>query len=239
MSSLTPRSRSDEVTKAAMKEGFVNAGIVSVPTLGAMYAGLKNPWFRKVTNVQSRTALVAMPVLFAFAAAGENKLTDRMGQIAKETEDQVEPVDWAKEAKTASPEEIKIHDTYRQSIMDSGVRLVPELNMYHRTANYVQQHPFKCIAGFGIPAVAGIYLAENSKNYLSQELKILHTRVYGQAAVIGTLLGIMSFKEIMDDRGRYLTEQQVEERVAEMRMTRNRMMDTIEHEYQKLPNHDD
>eukprot|EP00980_Cylindrotheca_fusiformis_P030629 scaffold25127_cov132-Cylindrotheca_fusiformis.AAC.3 len=220
-----------------MNEGFLNGFLVFVPCLGGMYAALKNPRFRQVTNVQSRTAMVLMPALFAFAFTSENRLIDRMEEVATEEEHTSAAVAWAEQIKRASDEDIKLHDLYRQSIMDSGVRLVPELNLYHKTANYVQQNPFKCIAGFGIPAVAGIYMLENGKAHLSQELKILHTRVFGQAAVIGTLLSIMSLKEIMDRGGRYITEEQVEARVAQMQNTRNRMLANIEKEAEKMPHH--
>lgn len=237
MASLTPLSRSDEVTGEAFHEGLTHGAMVFVPSLGAMYAALRNPTFRKITNVQSRTAMVLMPALFAFAFTGENKLIDRMEEVAEETEHTMKTVAWAEHVHRASPEEVQLHDLYRKSIIDSGVRLVPELNLYHQTANYVQQNPFKCIAGFGVPAVAAIYVTENSKAHLSTQLKILHTRVFGQATVIATLLGIMTLKEIMDRSGRYITEEQVEGRVEEMRLTRNRMMLNIENEAKKMPHH--
>jgi hypothetical protein len=85
--------------------------------------------------------------------------------------------------------------------------------------------------------VAAIYLAESGKAHLSQQLKILHTRVFGQATIIATLLGIMTLKEIMDRSGQYITEEQVEARVEEMRLTRNRMMLNIENEAKKISHH--
>jgi hypothetical protein len=237
MASLTPPSRSGEVTGEAMNQGLVNGAMVFVPSLGAMYAALRNPTFRKITNVQSRTAMVLMPALFVFTLTGENKLLDRMGEVAEETENTTKTVAWTEHVHKAGPEELKLHDLNRKSIVDSGVRLVPELTPYHQTANYVQQNPFNCIAGFGVPAVAAIYLAESGKAHLSQQLKILHTRVFGQATIIATLLGIMTLKEIMDRSGQYITEEQVEARVEEMRLTRNRMMLNIENEAKKISHH--
>jgi hypothetical protein len=234
MASLTPLSRSNEVTGEAFNEGMINGAMVFVPSLGAMYMALKNPTFRKITNVQSRTAMVIMPALFAFGFFSENKLIDRMEEVAQESEHNMKTVAWAEHVKKTSAKDMELHDLYRKSILDSGVRLVPELTPYHQAANYVQLNPFKCIAGFGVPAVAMIYFSEARKAHLPQQLKILHTRVFGQATVIATLLGIMSLKEIMDRSGRYITEDQVEERVEEMRLTRQQMLYNIDYEAKKF-----
>jgi hypothetical protein len=53
MASLTPKSRSDEVTGEAMNEGLINGTMVFVPSLGALYAAMRNPTFRKVRMVLS------------------------------------------------------------------------------------------------------------------------------------------------------------------------------------------
>jgi len=234
MASLTPLSRSDEVTGEAMNEGLVNGTMVFVPTLGAMYLALKNPTFRKITNVQSRTAMVLMPALFAFGFFSENKLINRMEEVAAETENNMKTVAWAEHVKKISAKDMELHDLYRKSILDTGVRVVPELTPFHQAANYVQLNPFKCIAGFGVPAVAMIYYGESRKGHLPQQLKILHTRVFGQATVIATFLGIMALKEMMDRSGHYITDDQVEERVEEMRLTRQRMLFNIDSEAKRF-----
>jgi len=233
MASLTPLSRSDEITGEAMNEGLVNGAMVFVPSLGAMYMALKNPTFRKITNVQSRTAMVLMPALFAFGFFSENKLIHRMEEVAQETEHNMKTVAWAEHVKSI-PQDMQLHDLYRKSVLDMGVRVVPELTPYHHAANFIQLNPFKCIAGFGVPAVSMIYLGESRKTYLPQQLKILHTRVFGQATVIATLLGIMALKEMMDRSGRYVTEDQIEARVEEMKLTRQRMLFNIDNEAKKF-----
>ena len=48
MVSLTPQSRADEVTGQAMNEGLTNGFLVLIPSIGAVYAALQNPKFRKV-----------------------------------------------------------------------------------------------------------------------------------------------------------------------------------------------
>ncbi|CAJ1967448.1 unnamed protein product [Cylindrotheca closterium] len=243
MASLTPLSKSDEVVGKSMNEGYMNGFMVFVPSLGAMYMALKNPTFRKVTNVQSRTAMVIMPALFAFAFVSETKLIDGMEELAAETESNMKTVAWAEHVKNNYAKDAELHDLYRKSVMESGVRMVPELTPFHQAANYIQMNPFKCIAGFGVPAVSAIYFSESRKSHLPQQLKILHTRVFGQATVIATLLGIMALKEMMDRGGRYITDEQVEERVEEMRATRERMLFNIDEEAkrfaeQRQHNHD-
>lgn len=122
-----------------------------------------------------------------------------------------------------------MHDLYRQSILQSNVRLVdtPELSSYQKTANYIQGNPFKCIAAIGTPAVAYIYYGQGGKKggpAESFQMRLLHTRVFGQFAVICTLIGIMSLKELMDRYGRYITEDDIEARIREMESTRNSLM---------------
>lgn len=127
-----------------------------------------------------------------------------MVELAEETEHAIKSVEWAERhhRKQPSSDEQQLRTLYRQSVLNAGVQLVdtPQLNTHHKVANYIQQNPFKCIAGIGVPAVALIFNGRNKKDHLSLQLKILHTRVFGQFAVICTLLGIMGLKEMMDRR---------------------------------------
>jgi hypothetical protein len=66
--------------------------------------------------------------------------------------------------------------------------------------SYVQSNPFKIIAGVGIPTVASIFYGQTEKAHVNMQMKILHTRVFGQFAVVCTLLGVMGLKEMMDRR---------------------------------------
>lgn len=169
--------------------------------------------------------MTIMPALFVFALTSELKLSHRMHEVAEETEHAIKSVEWAEkqhlpvaarsssssssnktysslteEEKMKQREELRI--LYRQSVLNSGVRLVetPELQPYHQAANYIQTNPFKVIAAIGVPSVALIFHGRNNKEHLNFQLKILHTRVFGQFAVICTLLGVMGLKEMMDQR---------------------------------------
>jgi hypothetical protein len=55
-------------------------------------------------------------------------------------------------------------------------------------------------------------------------MKIMHTRVIGQFAVISMLLTLMGFKEYMDRTGRFITEAEAEDRVAQMQENRAELL---------------
>jgi hypothetical protein len=237
MASLTPKSRSEEVTGAAMSEGMLNGAMVLIPSMAGLYGAMQNAKFRKVTNWQSRTAMTIMPALFAFALSSEHKLNHRKHEVAEETEHAMKSVQWAetqlrRQNTNKTKKAAKLREMYRQSILGSGVFLVdtPQLQTHHKAANFIQSNPFKCIAGIGLPAVAYIFMGQSGKEHLSFQLKILHTRVFGQAAIISTLLGIMGLKEMMDRRGKYVTEADIEARVLQMEHTRNNMLERLEYE---------
>lgn len=187
-------------------------------------------YYFQFTNGQSRTAIAIMPALFMFAFAGESKLIHRMHEVAAEEEHAMQTVNWAEEQlKNGTMMDKEHHDLYRQAILEQGhVRLIdePELSTYHHAANYVQANPFKVILGVGVPSVAAIFYGQGSS--LNFQLQLLHTRVFGQAAIITTLLGVMGVKATMDAQGRYVTNQEVEDRVQEMQATRLRMLSRIE-----------
>ena len=129
-----------------------------------------------------------------------------------------------------------MHDLYRQSILESGVRLVdtPSLSSFEKSANFIQDNPFKCIAAIGMPSVAYIFYGQGGKAggpAESFQMRLLHTRVFGQFAVICTLIGVMGLKEAMDRYGRYVTEGDIESRIQEMEDTRTKLMTRAE--YQK------
>lgn len=207
MASLTPKEREREVTESAMSEGMLNGGMVLAATMGGLFLGMRNPSFRKFTNWQSRTAIVIMPALFTFALTSELKMDHRMHEVAEETEHAMKSVQWAdqemrRKKRTEGKEAEELRAMYRQAVLGSGITVVetPELQTHHKIANFVQTNPFKCIGAIGLPAVAFIFASQKKQEHLSLQLKLLHTRVLGQGAVLLTLLGIMGLKEMMDRR---------------------------------------
>jgi len=158
----------------------------------------------------------------------------RMHEVADEEEHALKTVDWAEKqmaenrSSAGDKKLLEYHDLYRQAILQQGhVRLVESetLGTHHQLANYIQANPFKIIMGLGIPSVGAIFYG---RNHLSMQLRILETRVFGQFAVICTLLGVMGVKATMDAQGRYVTNDEVEQRVAEMQATRLRLLHRID-----------
>lgn len=217
MASLTPKSRQEEVTDAAWNEGMANGGLILLPSMGGLYMAMQNARFRKLTNWQSRTAIVIMPALFAFALTSEHKMYHRMTEVAEETEHAIKSVEWADNQIRRNTRRMKdqygndndvVHkkkkeeqrQLYRQSVLNSGVRVVEgtELSTYERTANFIHANPFKVIASIGIPAVGFVFYGQGGQETL--QMRLLHTRVLGQASVLCTLLGIMALKDMMDRR---------------------------------------
>ena len=95
----------------------------------------------------------------------------------------------------------ELRKLYRQSILENGHVNVVEsdhLRAHHQLANYVHDNPIKVLGGIGVPAVAMIFYGRSGKAHLNLQMKLLHTRVMGQFAVLCTLLSVMTIKEVMD-----------------------------------------
>lgn len=117
-----------------------------------------------------------MPALFVFSLTSEKKMLHRMEEVAQETEHAIKAVEWADEQhrKKQLEEDVEhqkqaaqLREMYRQSILQSGVRVVetPTLQWYHQGANYIQANPFKVILGIGIPAVVAIFYGKTGKDH--------------------------------------------------------------------------
>mmetsp|Transcript_10730 Transcript_10730/g.17778 ORF Transcript_10730/g.17778 Transcript_10730/m.17778 type:complete len:306 (+) Transcript_10730:167-1084(+) len=255
MVSLTPQVDNEAISNAAFKEGFINGSIALVPSYGIIWMAMKSPKFSKATNWQSRTALVIMPALFTFAFSAERMLDHKMKELANSNEHTRASAAWAEEkhaenvsaAAAAAVQHKEIHSTsnpklvkdvnteqqllqlYRQSVANSGVRIVSSstLGPHHRVANFWQENPVKVLALMAVPAVGYIYYGRTGKDHLQLQMKIMHTRVMGQFAVITMLLSLMGFKEYMDRQGKFITEDEAERRVTEMTRVREGLLQRL------------
>lgn len=121
--------------------------------------------------------------------------------------------------------EKRIVAKFRESVLESGVRVVPgELGFHHKVANFFQENPFKMLAAIGVPTVYYIFKGREGQKHLQTQMKIMHTRVFGQFAVISMLLTLMGFKEYMDQSGKFVTEGEVQSRVAQMQQSRQELL---------------
>ena len=118
-----------------------------------------NQKFVRATNWQSRTALAIMPPLFTFGFTAEMKLGQSMEEMAAQAKHSKEVTEWAQNIheenkhalqrkETDAALEKKLHALYKQSVEESGVRIVPgdTLSLHHRIANFWQENPFKILA---------------------------------------------------------------------------------------------
>jgi hypothetical protein len=80
--------------------------------------------------------------------------------------------------------------------------------------------------------VAYIFYGKAGQEHIPFQLKVMHTRVTGQFAVIGMLLGLMGFKEYMDRNGKFIDEDEAAGRVEEMRRVRQELLYRLELEKQ-------
>mmetsp|Transcript_17736 Transcript_17736/g.26906 ORF Transcript_17736/g.26906 Transcript_17736/m.26906 type:complete len:298 (+) Transcript_17736:182-1075(+) len=246
MPSLTPGQFAEEVSNNAFKEGLLNGTFALIPSYGAVWAAMKYPKFVKSTNWQSRTALVIMPALFTFAFTAEMKLSQQMQQMASDKDHARDSAEWAERkhaeqkrlleenkkemAKESVSAELEITQLYRQSVENSGVRIVPELGLHHRIANFWQENPIKVLACMAAPAVAYIFYGRSGQQHLQLQMKVMHTRVMGQFTVLTMLLTLMGFKQYMDSNGKFITEADAQRRVEQMQTKRKEMLERLKAE---------
>jgi len=241
MPDITPNSRLELATGAAVQDGIMSGVLIFLPSSFALWTAMKYPKFVKSTNWQSRTALVLMPTLFAFAIASEQKLYHKMREMANETEHSREVSKWATETndvgiiKSDTGKVVeedtnrKLHALYRSGVEESGVRVVPSdrLGVHHHLANFWHDNPFKVLAALSVPTILYIFKGANEKKHLKLQSKLMHTRVFGQFAVLTMLLSLMGFKSYMDTFGKFITEQEAESRVEEMKRMRSDLLERI------------
>jgi len=78
------------------------------------------------------------------------------------------------------------------------------LPFYQRAANWCYYNQAVTLIGISVPAVLGIFKWKGGEKHLTTSMRVMHTRVIGQATVLGTLLIIMGFSDFMRRRGPFL-----------------------------------
>ena len=190
-----------------------------------------------------------MPPLFVFALTSELKVAQSVRENIYNNHNQRQSVEWAEQqhkenlkVKTKSFSQIEkdqqITELYRQSVTNSGVRVVPgdHLGVHHRLMNFGQDNPLKILACVGFPAVGFIYYGKSGKNNLQLQQKVMHTRVIGQATVLAIMLTLMGLKEYMDKSGKFITEAEAERRVDDMKHIRESLLHRLEQDQQNKTN---
>lgn len=86
-----------------------------------------------------------------------------------------------------------------------------KLKLYQRAANFLYDHPYRSLITAGVPLVGGIYLYQRTNKAIQASQQIMHTRIYGQGAVVVLLLSSMAFHDYMYRRGRFEVEDDEED----------------------------
>uniref|UniRef100_A0A7S2KTM8 HIG1 domain-containing protein n=1 Tax=Leptocylindrus danicus TaxID=163516 RepID=A0A7S2KTM8_9STRA len=245
--SLTPQDRADDAMKKATIDGLISAVCMGMASGVSVWYGLNNSTsFRKMTNFQSRTAMVIMPPLFAFALSSESNLLRYQRDMAEDATSNASALSEMNRVET----EAQLSDLYKQHLRNkrSGIRIVEgdSLGPHHLLANFWQENPFKMLVALGIPSVAYIFHKYNNKQ-IPFQLKVMQTRIVGQFSVIAFLLGLVGFKSYMDANGKFVTEAdatrgiedikrmeiELTERLARERVMQRKMNEALQEELRK------
>lgn len=109
-----------------------------------------------------------------------------------------------------------------------GARIIPRSHCLHKSmkSNLCSHSLFYFLSSrfVSVPTVLYIFKGRAGQEHLQWQMKVMHTRVFGQFAVISMLLTLMGFKEYMDRNGKYITEADVQARVAQMQESRAELL---------------
>ncbi|KAG2516568.1 hypothetical protein BBO99_00008254 [Phytophthora kernoviae] len=176
-----PNKARDAITWDAYKGG-IRAGAVAaaVSAVAVLSANKYWPAFRSRLSVSGKTALVVSPFLGAFTLVAETRLMHG----------------------------VRNPELYMATMDGSYVpkqQEAPQLKLWQRGANFLYDHPYRCLVTVGAPLVAGIYGYQHMNKGISASQQIMHTRIYGQASVVVLLLSSMAFHDYMAKRGKFET----------------------------------
>ncbi|OWZ09172.1 hypothetical protein PHMEG_00018168 [Phytophthora megakarya] len=181
-----PNQRRDAITWHAATSG-INTGITTATIVGAgvLTANKNWPAFRNRLNTSGKTALVVMSFLASFTVEAESRLV-----------------------KGAHNPEIymaTMDGTYVEKEKEAS-----KLKLWQQGANFLYDHPYRALASVGVPLVGGIYSYQHLNKGISASQQVMHTRIYGQAAVVVLLLSSMAFHDYMAKRGKYGDEEETQ-----------------------------
>ncbi|TYZ65276.1 hypothetical protein PybrP1_001596 [[Pythium] brassicae (nom. inval.)] len=170
----------DVIAMHAYTSGL-KAGAVAAAVTGTGVYNANQHWkaFRTRLGVSGKWGLVVSSFVGAFAIVSETRLLHGARN----------PEKYLASMAPGYVEE-RAHESHR-------------LRMHERFANHVYDHPYRTLATVGVPLVGGIFAYQNTNSAITSAQKIMHTRLYGQAAVVALLLSSMAFHDYMQKRGRF------------------------------------
>ncbi len=82
----------------------------------------------------------------------------------------------------------------------------PPLAVHYRLVNWLYDNPFKMIAACGSTVLLAVLNQQFKHRHLTFSQRIMCSRIFAQAGLVGITITILSFREFMDRRGRYQPE---------------------------------
>uniref|UniRef100_H3GHI7 HIG1 domain-containing protein n=1 Tax=Phytophthora ramorum TaxID=164328 RepID=H3GHI7_PHYRM len=182
----------DAISRDAYVSGLKAGAWASLAMGAAVYgANAYHRGFRTRLGVSGKWALVVSAYLAGFAIVAENRLL----------------------VGARNPEQ------YMASLDPSFVevrRVTSHLPLHKRAANFVYDHPYRSLTTVGVPLVGSIFAYQTTNHGINRSQQIMHTRIYGQAAVAVLLLGSMAFHDYMAKRGRFEEDEDDTPKIQEL-----------------------
>lgn len=83
---------------------------------------------------------------------------------------------------------------------------VPPLAVHYRFVNWLYDNPFKMIAACGSTVLLAVLNQQFKLRHLTFSQRIMCSRIFAQAGLVGITITVLSFREYMDRRGRFQPE---------------------------------
>ncbi|OWZ05186.1 putative membrane protein [Phytophthora megakarya] len=177
-----PNKARDAISWHAYTSGVKAGAVAAVVAAAAVLSANKySAAFRSRLSVSGKTALVVSPFLGAFTLVAETRLMEG----ARNPEMYMASMD----------------GTYVAPKQEAS-----QLKLWQKGANFLYDHPYRCLVTVGAPIVGGIYGYQHLNKGISTSQQIMHTRIYGQASVVVLLLSSMAFHDYMAKRGKFTVE---------------------------------
>jgi Hypoxia induced protein conserved region len=180
MTQQDPSTARDIIATHAYTSGL-RAGAMTACVTGpaVLLANRYVPTFRSRLGVSGKWGLVVMSFMGAFAIVSDNRLV----------------------AGARNPE--KYMASLDPNYNEHTIQKKRQLQWHQRFANFVYDHPYRGLISMGVPTVAGIYMYQRTNKLIQHSQQIMHTRIYGQGAVVALLLSSMAFHDYMHKHGRF------------------------------------
>uniref|UniRef100_K3WXT6 HIG1 domain-containing protein n=1 Tax=Globisporangium ultimum (strain ATCC 200006 / CBS 805.95 / DAOM BR144) TaxID=431595 RepID=K3WXT6_GLOUD len=167
----------------------LKAGAIAASIMGTgVYTANKN-WtaFRTRLGISGKWGLVVSSFLGAFTVVSEKRLLHG----ARDPQKYLESLD--------------------PNYVEKKFNENRKLKAYQRVANFVYDYPYRTLATVGVPLVGGIFALQTTNHAIARSQQIMHTRIYGQGAVVLLLLSSMAFHDYMATHGRFVAPDEDEE----------------------------